>query len=521
MLLRDYIRRAANSYGDKTAFIDGDIRRDWRTVDERSARFGAALQKLGVRKGDVVCILAHEHLEVIEHFLACAKIGAIRVGINWRYSPREQEHIIRDSSAKAVLVQANCHEQIAQFLPDLEKEGRVLIGFGENHGLRYDYESLIAQNLNHPDHVDLAPDDLLAYSYTTGTTGLPKGALWTQSLVVESNVHSIFNLGLRHEDIWLMPAPTPGAPILFNTFGVINGMTTTMINGDFAADKYWDIVERDRVTASGGVPTMIRRLLEEYDSGNYDASTLGNLFYGSSPMPPTLTKRLFNTLDCDLIQPYGSTETGGWVTYLRQDEHRRAVQENDFRLLESCGRPSQHADVTILDEEGKEVPDGEVGEVCVASGTNTVGYLNLPQETEELYFGKWLRTGDLGNRDKNGYYFLVDRRKFMIISGGYNVYPVVVENVLAEHTAVREVSVIGAPHPEWGEVVTAVISLKNGQNVSSEELIEFVRPKIGKWEVPKYIEFIDDLPRGVTGKIDKISLRQRFKDSPDLLPWSV
>lgn len=520
MLLRDYTRRAADSYCEKTAFVDGDIRRDWRAVDERSSRFATALQKLGVRKGDVVCIVAHEHIEVLEHWLACAKIGAVRVGINWRYSPREQEHIIRDSNAKVVLVQANCHEQMSKFLPEVEKEGRILIGFGASHGLRYDFETLIAQHPDRPDHIDLSPDDLLAYSYTTGTTGLPKGAIWTQSAVVESIIHSILNLGLAHDDIWLMPAPMPGAPILFNTFGVINGMTTTLINGDFAPDKYWDIVERERVTASGGVPTMIRRLLEEYDTGKYDASSLVNLFYGSSPMPPALTKRLFITLDCELIQPYGSTETGGWVTYLRQKEHRRAIEDGNLQLLESCGRPSQHADLKIFDEGGNEVPEGEVGEVCVTSGTNTIGYHNLPEETEKLYFGKWLRTGDLGYKDKDGYYFLVDRRKFMIISGGYNVYPVVVENVLAEHRAVREVCVIGAPHPEWGEAVTAVISLKTGKNVSSAELVEFVRPKLGKWEIPKHIEFIEDLPRGVTGKIDKVALRQRFKNSPELLPWN-
>lgn len=521
MLLRDYVRRAAASYPDKIAFVDGETRRDWSTIDERSSRFGASLQKLGVGKGDSVGILAHEHVEVMEHWLACAKIGAVRVGINWRYSPREQEHIIRNSDAKAVLVQANCCEPIAEVLSTASAEGRSLIGFGKSHGLPYDYETLINENEGRSADVELTPDDLIAYSYTTGTTGLPKGAKWTHRSVVESVVHSILNLGLRHEDIWFMPAPTPGAPILFNTFGVINGMTTILIGGDFAPTKFWELVDREGVTASGGVPTMIRRLLEEYDLGHFDASTLTKLFYGSSPMPPALIKRLFNTLDCELIQPYGSTETGGWVSYLRHEEHRRAIEEGELHLLESCGRPSQHADLKIFDEEGREVADGDVGEVCVRSGTNCIGYLNLPTETDELFFGEWLRTGDLGRKDAQGYYYLVDRRKFMIISGGYNVYPVVVENVLAEHGAVREVSVIGAAHPEWGEAVTAVISLKPGHQVSAAELVEFARPKLGKWEIPKHIQFTEELPRGATGKIDKVALRERFKHSPELLPWNA
>jgi acyl-CoA synthetase (AMP-forming)/AMP-acid ligase II len=209
------------------------------------------------------------------------------------------------------------------------------------------------------------------------------------------------------------------------------------------------------------------------------------------------------------------------VTYLRAEEHRRAIDEGDLQLLESCGRPSQHADVAILDEDGAPVPTGEVGEVCVRSSTNTVGYHNLPTETAELFHGEWLRTGDLARKDDRGYIYLVDRRKFMIISGGYNVYPVVIENVLSEHEAVREISVFGTPHPEWGEAVTAVISLKPGKSVSSSELVNFVRPKLGKWELPKHIEIVEDLPKGVTGKIDKFALRQEFRNNLDRLPWTV
>lgn len=519
MLLRDYVRRAAKSYPDKIAFIDGDLKRNWREFHERTDRLGAALQMLGVRKGDRVCIMAHEHIEMVEHWMTCAKIGAVRVGVNYRYSPREKLHIIRDADAKIVVLENNCIEDLAAYLDELRAEGRILIGFGGAHDLEFDYEKLIAA-ADAPDLVPLAGNDVISFSYTTGTTGLPKGAIWTHAATIESIVHSVLAIGLRYEDVWLMPAPTPGAPILFNTFGIINGTTTTLI-GDFTASRFWEIIERDRVTGTGGVPTMIRRVLEEYATGNHDASSLRSLFYGSAPMPPTLIRETYNTLGCDLIQPYGSTESLGWVTYLREDDHRRALAEGDFRLLESCGRPSQHVDAMILRDDGSPAEIGEIGEVCIRSDAVTIGYHNRPPEQDDLFFGDWLRMGDLGRMDEEGYIFLVDRRKFMIISGGYNVYPVVVENVLAEHEAVREVAVLGAPHPEWGEAVTAFVSLKPGARSTGDELIRYTQPKLGKWQVPKHIEIVEDLPKGVTGKIDKIALRQHFKTHPEALPWQT
>jgi acyl-CoA synthetase (AMP-forming)/AMP-acid ligase II len=519
VLLRDYLKRSANSYPEKVAFLDEDLARSWREVDERTDRLGSAFQGLGVQKGDTVAILAHDHIEMVEHWLACAKIGAIRVGINWRYSAREKLHIIRDSDAKVVIIQSRCMEGLEEHFDDLRKEGRRLVGFRGKHDLEDDYEQIIAANPSVPRPISLAGEDIIAFCYTTGTTGLPKGAIWNHAGALQSIVHSVLNLGLRYQDTYVMPAPTPGAPILFNTFGVINGMTTALVGGDFTARKFWDIVEQHKVTAAGGVvPTVVRRVLEELSNGHFDTSRLRTLFYGAAPMSPALIKQAYTMLNCELIQPYGSTETGGLVTFFRDADHQRGLS-GEFGLLESCGRPSQHADVRILREDGSPADTGEIGEVCARTISNTLGYRNRPPEQDDLYYGEWLRTGDLGRMDKQGYFYLVDRRKFMIITGGYNVYPVVVENVLAEHPAVREVAVVGAAHREWGEAVTAVVSLKPHAQSSCDELIRFVQPKLGKWEVPKYVQIVDDLPRGVTGKIDKFALRQHFKKHPEELPW--
>lgn len=518
MLLRDYVRRAAKSYPDKIAFVDGDLKRNWREFHERTDRFGAALQTLGVRKGDRVCIMAHDHVEVVEHWLACTKIGAVRVGVNWRYAAREKLHIIRDSNAKLVLLQSNCIESLTPYLDELRGEGRIFVGFGGKHNLEHDYEQLIAV-ADGPEPVPLDAADIAAFSYTTGTTGLPKGAIWSNGAVLSSLTHAVLNMGWRHQDVMLSPAPMMGAPILFNSYGVINGMTTVLVGGDFSAPSFWELVQRHCVTATMGVPTMIRRVLDEYAEGHYDASTLRSVFYGSAPMSPSLIRETYRVLDCEIIQVYGSTETCGAATYLREEDHRRALSTEDFRLLESCGRPSPQVDVMILREDASLADVNEVGELCIRSDTNAVGYHNSAPEQCDLYNGEWLRTGDLGRIDADGFIYLVDRKKFMMISGGYNVYPVVVENILAEHGAVREVAVLGVPHPEWGEAVTAFVSLKPNAQTSPDELIEFTRPHLGKWEVPKHVAIMDDLPKGVTGKIDKLALRHHCKLHPEAIPW--
>ena len=518
MFVRDFIRRGADSFPEKIAYIDGDRSRNWLELHERTDRLASSLQKLGVKKGDCVAMMAHEHVEVLELMYACAKIGAIRVGINWRYSSREKLHIIHDSDAKVVFLQSNTIAGLAEQLADLKKEGRQLVGFLGTHELQHDYEQLVAKG-GTPQHVSLQREDSFAYSYTTGTTGLPKGAIWTQGGVIESMVGMSLCMGLSYNDVYLMPAPMPGAPILFNMFGILTGMKTVLIGGDFDPVRFWELVQRHRVTQSLGVPTMIRRVLDTYKAGHYDASSIRILSYGSAPMPPALVKDVYNTLGCDLMQPYGSTEACGWVTFLRPEEHKRAMETGNYRLLESCGRASPFADVAIFREDGTRADIDEVGEVCVRADFTIKRYHNAPPENNDLYFDDWMRTGDLGCKDSMGYFYLVDRKRFMIISGGYNVYPVVVENVLSEHPAVHEIAVFGAPHPEWGEAVIAIVVLKPGIIASPTELIDFTRPHLGKWEVPKHVEIVDELPKGVTGKITKVELRQKYKSNPELLPW--
>ena len=288
-----------------------------------------------------------------------------------------------------------------------------------------------------------------------------------------------------------------------------------------APDRLLDTVAEHRVSALLTIPTILQRVLETYRAGHYDASSLRFIGYGSSPAMPSLIRGAYDAFGCDFLQGYASTETvAGWVTCLRQADHERAMA-GEGELLRSVGRPQIQVEMSIRDDAGEPLPSGEVGELWIRAGHCIREYLNRPEDNADALSGDWLRSNDLARFDDEGFLYLTDRRKFMVISGGYNVYPVVVEAVLAEHPAVREVAVFGAPHPEWGEAVAGAVSLNEGAAVTGQELIEFCRGKVGRWEVPKFLTLEADLPKGATGKIDKQRLRQRYRDDPSQLPWSV
>ncbi|RLA13521.1 MAG: hypothetical protein DRQ60_07500, partial [Gammaproteobacteria bacterium] len=315
LLTRDLIVRNAASYPEKTAFIDGHTTRTWAQMHERSNRWTSALQQLGVGKGDVVAILSYDRVELIEHFFACMNSGAVRTGVNWRYAPREMLHLIRDSDAKVIVVQAPLVSLLADHWDELQAEGRQLIGFGDNHGMPLDLETLIAAATTPPELPALTPDDLLALSYTTGTTGLPKGAMWTQGMLREGQTWSVLAAGIRHEDVWLTPIPLPGATAGFPTYGLVNGMTTVIQGDGFTIDGLLDAIERHRVTVTLVIPTLLQRMLDAQQQNPRDLSSLRLLAYGSSPAMPSLIRKAGEMISCDLIQGYATTESvTGWIT---------------------------------------------------------------------------------------------------------------------------------------------------------------------------------------------------------------
>ncbi|MBL4621598.1 MAG: AMP-binding protein, partial [Immundisolibacteraceae bacterium] len=399
LLCRDLIVRNAASYPNKTAYIDGVNSRSWAEMDQRSDQFAGALQQLGMGKGDVVAILSYDPVEVIEHFFACMKLGTVRTGINWRYAPREMLHLIRDSDAKVIIVQAPLVPLLADYWKELEAEGRQLIGFGGDHGMQLDLETLMAGATTPPNLPELSSDDLLALSYTTGTTGLPKGAMWSHGMLREAQNWSVISSGIRHEDVWLTPIPLPGATAGFPTYGLVNGMTTVIQGDGFTIDTMLDAIEQNKVTVALVIPTLLQRMLEAQIQQPRDLSSLRLLAYGSSPAMPSLIRQAGEVIGCDLIQGYATTESvTGWVTILRTDDHKRALA-GEPHLLKSCGRANVQAAISIRDDQGNLCATDTVGELWVKAEHLITGYLNRPEENKENFVDGWLLTGDMGYMD--------------------------------------------------------------------------------------------------------------------------
>ncbi len=521
MLPRDMIKRCARNYPTKTAYLCGERSATWARMDQRSDRFAVALQKLGHRKDETVAILTQETFEVYEHFFACMKIGAPRVGLNTQYPWPEMVHVLKDSSTKYLLVDARCKHLVAERVAEIQRLGVTLIGFGEDHGLALDYESLLAQAQGEPTWPPIAPDDLLLISYTSGTTGVPKGVMLTQEGGANCILHSLNSFGFGPDDIWYMPGASAWIVVMMSSFGLGNAMATAIPDGVFQIQSFLREIGRLGVTVCLLVPTILQRAISEVQANPvYDLSSLRMMIYGSSPATPKLIRDAKATFKVALLQTYAMTEaTGGWISYLTNADHERALREEPG-LLKSVGRIAIHYDCSIRDASGIPLPVGESGEVWLRGNTMMKGYRNLPQETAEALPDGWLRTNDIGRLDESGYLYLLDRQKFMIITGGVNVFPSSVEAILVEHPAIEEAAVVGVPHPEWGEAVVAIVVKKAAHaDATAAQIIAFCDGKLSRPETPKHVVFVKELPKTTNAKVKKGELKSWLAGEKGLVPW--
>jgi acyl-CoA synthetase (AMP-forming)/AMP-acid ligase II len=519
---RDLVKAAGRNYPNKTAFICGDRRATWAQMDQRSDRLAKALQHLGLNKGDAVATLSQERIEVHEHFYACMKTGAIRVGVNARYVWREIEHVLRDSRTRFLFVEDRCLPLIQDHLDEIKAMQIVLIGIGTT-ALAYEQETLIASAEGEPAWPVLADDDPLFYSYTSGTTGFPKGVILTQRGVVDAILFSVSSFGFSPDDVWCNPSASAWVTIVMSSFNLANGMTTVIPDGGFRIDQFLLDVGRFGVTSVILVPTMIQWIIKELQSKSYDLSSWRFLIYGSAPSSPALIRQMREVLPCALVHTYGLTEiTGGWATYLSEKDHQEALARRP-EWLKSVGRFGPHFECSIRDANGKPVPSNTQGEVWIRGTAVMKGYLNRPEETAQVMREDgWLCTNDIAQMDEDGLLYLLDRKNFMIISGAVNVFPSTVEAVLAEHHGLEEAAVVGAPHPEWGEAVVAFVRVRSSHaDLSADEIVAFCADKLSKPEIPKHIVFVTELPKTVNGKIIKPQLKERLTREPALLPWNA
>jgi long-chain acyl-CoA synthetase len=479
--------RALQLYPERAALAPGGIRLNFRELHDRVANISAALSTFGFRAGDRLALLLPNGPEYLELVYACSWLGVIAVPLNTRLSGVEIDRMLADSSPRG-LVRHSSLPAPAVRLP----WQRVL-----------DLNPWQLQQDSPPDiHYD--PEAILALIYTSGTTGRPKGVMVSHANVL-ANVAN-FNYWMRYPEagVYLHAAPIfhiADFPAMFAapTLGVYQ-----ITIPKFSPQLFCETIERERVSHTVLVPTMINLLTQFPEVRKYDLSSLEVVAYGGSPMAPELvhrTRELFPNLK--LVQVYGLSETG-FLTGLQDQEH------TDDKLL-SCGRPCLGVDVQVMDEAGKRVEAGQHGEL-VARGANVMrGYWNNAEETARAFRDGLFRTGDLGYQDADGYFYILDRLKDMIVTGGENVYSGEVEAVIYEHPAVREAAVFGIPDSQWGEIVMACVVLKPGKALTVDDLIAHCRRTLANYKVPRRIEFSEtELPKGGSGKILKRILRERF-----------
>ena len=497
--IADVVREHAASRGDSVA-IEHDARTlTFAALDARSSRLAQALRAAGVRAGDRVAYLDRTAPEVIELLFAVSKLGAVIVPMNWRLVAPELAAVIRDSRAR-VLIAGPRHADVAAEIVD----GRgqlVLVGDA--------YEAWLAAHPPvDPGHRGGA-HDVVVQMYTSGTTGVPKGVLTThRNLAAAAETSPLWAFDGSTVSLTPLPMFHIGG-IGWAFVGLWNGAATILVR-DFDPLAVLETLECRRVTNAVFVPTMLHMLTAVPGAAERDFSDLRSIAYGASPITTTVLKAALRTFRCPLFGIYGLTETTGAITQLDPLDHDPDGPRE--HLLRSAGRPYPWVDLRIVDPDtGTRRGPREVGEVWLRAPNVAAGYFNRPAETSSaLTDDGWLRTGDGGYVDEEGYLFLTDRIKDMIVSGGENVYPIEVEEVLSQHPAVLEAAVIGLPHERWGEAVTAVIVRRPGCSVDLEELLAFARARLAGYKLPRRVEFVEELPRTPTGKVLKRELRARY-----------
>jgi len=497
---------AAERLADRPAYFDGDYEATHGQHVDRVLRLGSALaSQLGVGADDRFAVMALNGHAYLELYHAAFLGNSVINPLNLRLAPKELEFILQDSGTRVCFVDAASAPLIDKVRGSVDLDHVVLIGGGDvPHDLAYE-DVLAAGEPVVPE--EPAEDDLSILMYTGGTTGLPKGVLLDNRALL-LNLYKIATVwGIDESFVYLHQTPMFHAASLGGVLGVPSAGGSTTFVPMFEPGAVLDATERHRATMTVMVPTMIAMMLNHPAFTPERFASMRVLTYGASPMPTALVERVLEMFpDMDIYQGYGMTENCGVLTALGPEEHRRGGD-----LLRSAGRPVPGAVLAIQDPDGKELPHGETGEVCARSGNFMRGYWNRKEETDAAFRGDWYHTGDAGYLDEQGYLFLVDRVKDMIVTGGENVYSAEVENALSRHPAVDQVAVIGIPSEQWGEAVHAIVVLKAGQSATDADLKEWSRERVAGYKVPKSFEFRDEpLPLSGAMKVLKRELRAPY-----------
>jgi fatty-acyl-CoA synthase len=511
VLLPHLLVKGLESHDDRPCFFLGETTASYKEVRERTSQFIQALRSLGVGKGSPTAVLSANRPEVLYNMAATSIAACRNTALHPLGSLEDHAYVLQDAGVETLVFDAEYFGDHVRALADLVPTLKNLLAIGGDGSLGQDYAALADRFEPEPLVVpELDPKEVCTVIYTGGTTGRPKGVMGTFESAITMTQIQMAEWEWPEEIRFLMATPLSHAAGAFFAPVLLRGGALYCMSG-FSDAEFFGMIEQHRITATMLVPVMIYMLLDSPMARSADLSSLETIFYGASPMSPTRLAEGIRTWGPKFFQFYGQTEVPMTISVLRKDEH----DPDDLARLASAGRPVPWVHLGLLDDDNRQVAPGEAGEICVRSPLAMAGYHGLPEQTAEATAGGWLHTGDVGRIDDEGFLHIVDRKKDMIDTGGFNVFPREVEDVIATDDSVAQVAVVGVPDERWGEAVKAVVVPRPGREVDPDALIALVKEHKGSVQAPKSIDVVDAIPMSPLGKADKKALRARYWEGRD------
>ncbi|MEW9668037.1 class I adenylate-forming enzyme family protein [Ammoniphilus sp. 3BR4] len=506
-VLKDMYNKALPFFGSKIAVKCDGKEMSYDQLNLQANRLAHGLIRSGIGLEDPVAMLMSNCIEFPVTDIAILKAGATKVPLNDMLGEKEILYILQNSESKAAVVDSCFYPIIAKIREQLPHLKTVIALSNSAPPGFIPWDQFLQGMPDKDPMVNVKPHHRALIGYTGGTTGSPKGIVQTQQNQVMNLICHIIELGINDQDIILAMTPLPHSAGRYIMTGLVKG-ATHIVGAKFDPVQTLRLIEQERVTFTFMVPTMIYRVLDVLKQTSFDISSIRTIMYGAAPITEERLKQGLKMFGQVFYQFFGLTEAPNFVTRLTKADH--SLEPDKIHRLRSCGTPPLMSQVKIINDKGEEVPRGEQGEICVKAPFVMEGYHKLPDKTAETIMDGWLHTGDVGKMDEDGYVYLLDRKKDMIISGGMNVYSTEVENAIQQVPGVRQVAVIGIPHIDWGEKVMAVIIPDPDNPPSEEGILQFCKENLAKYKQPKEIKFLSELPLTAYGKIDKKALRQPY-----------
>ena len=502
-------KEQAIKYNNKTAFYFREQAVGYQQFDSNSNKTANGLIAENIHLNSRVAYLGKDSIYGYEILFGCAKAKTVLTPINWRLAPNELLYILNDSNTEILFVDKQFLLTIQKIRSKLLLLKKIILLDG-SHSDYLDYTTWQSSQSAEALKLNYAPEDIVLQIYTSGTTGFPKGvqlANFTFFRLMEiMRSKGDFWMNLNEKDILLLALPIFHIGGIWWTIqGFLAGSTGIILDA-FRASKAVKLIDKHKITKVGIVPAMMQMLLIDIKDQAIDFPSVTGVVYGGSPINTKLLTKAIETFDCDFYQVYGLTETGNMAFCLRPEDH--LISSN--KIIQSVGRPLPGVTVKVIDTNNNTIRTGDIGEICIKSPSNMVGYWKKDNETDLVLKNGWIHSGDAGYLDEKGYLYICDRIKDMIIYAGENIYPVEVENVINEHEAVLETAIIGIPDEKWGEVIKAFIVLRKDKTLKKIELLNYLKSRISAFKIPKSISFVEVLPRNPSGKILKTTLRAPF-----------